>query len=183
MGKGRWLGSARRGYLDYILDQVEEDEGDGAPPDPRYWDAFAMIGCDPSPRHSLSAQVLFADDDLIFSEDEIDEITDVITGYGSRYLWLRHQGVAGATSFVNTSLYGGRVTVDRDFFIIDYGYPYDEWFGLIDVQNLYNRDNVRGLAIADPEWVYNPAIGGYDIEFPEEYWMPIIPSFGVSWEF
>jgi outer membrane receptor protein involved in Fe transport len=135
-GRGRWLGSARRGYLDYILDHVEEDEDDGAPPDPRYWDAFAMIGYDLSLRHSVSAQVLFADDDLIFEEDEIDEITDVTTGYGSRYLWLRHQGVAGAKSFVNTSLYGGRVIVDRDFFIIDFGFPYDESFDLTDVREL-----------------------------------------------
>jgi hypothetical protein len=53
----------------------------------------------------------------------------------------------------------------------------------IDVQNLTNRDNVRGIAIADPEYNYIPSTGGYYITFPEEYWLPIIPSFGVSYEF
>jgi outer membrane receptor protein involved in Fe transport len=53
----------------------------------------------------------------------------------------------------------------------------------IDVQNLFNRDNLRGLGIADPEYHYNSTTGGYRISFPEEYWLPIIPSFGVSWEF
>ena len=53
----------------------------------------------------------------------------------------------------------------------------------IDVQNLLDRDNLRGLAIADPEYSYVPATGGYRVSFPEEHWLPIIPSFGVSWEF
>ena len=53
----------------------------------------------------------------------------------------------------------------------------------IDVQNLYNRDNLRGIGIADPDYHYNQSTGGYDITFPEEYWLPIIPSFGISYEF
>ncbi len=52
----------------------------------------------------------------------------------------------------------------------------------IDVQNLSNRDNVRGIAIADPEYEYNETTG-WAVTFPEEYWLPIIPSFGVSYEF
>ena len=53
----------------------------------------------------------------------------------------------------------------------------------VDVQNLANRDNLRGYAIADPEYSYDPQTGDYEIAFPEEHWLPIIPSFGVSWEF
>jgi hypothetical protein len=52
----------------------------------------------------------------------------------------------------------------------------------IDVQNLSNRDNQRGIAIADPDYEYTPSTG-LVITFPEEYWLPIIPSFGVSYEF
>ncbi len=135
-GKGRWLNSLRRGYLDLILGFVEEDEGDdGRPPDPRYWDAYAMLGYDPGPHHSLSLQVLVADDDLIFEEEDDDEMVDAVTSYGSSYMWLRHQGVIGATSFVNTSLYIGTVTVDRDMFWIDYG-EIDEMFDIVDDRNL-----------------------------------------------
>ncbi|MDX2436208.1 MAG: hypothetical protein QNL88_04055 [Acidobacteriota bacterium] len=50
------------------------------------------------------------------------------------------------------------------------------------MQNLTNRDNVRGIAIADPEYEYTDATG-WVVTFPEEYWLPIIPSFGVSYEF
>ena len=52
----------------------------------------------------------------------------------------------------------------------------------IDVQNLTNRNNVRGIAIADPDYEYTEA-NGWVATFPEEYWLPIIPSFGVSYEF
>ncbi len=50
------------------------------------------------------------------------------------------------------------------------------------MQNLTNRDNVRGIAIADPEYEYTD-VTGWVVTFPEEYWLPIIPSFGVSYEF
>jgi hypothetical protein len=136
-GKGRWLGSVRRGYLDFILDMVgDEDEDDGAPPDPRYWDAFAVLGYDPSPRQSLTLSLLYADDDMIFDEQEPDEFTSFVTGYGSAYVWLRHQGVLGGRSFVNSSLYGGRVTIDRDILAIDYGGPVEERIELIDHREL-----------------------------------------------
>jgi hypothetical protein len=52
----------------------------------------------------------------------------------------------------------------------------------IDVQNLTDRDNQRGIAIADPEYRWSDA-SELDISFPEEYWLPIIPSFGISYEF
>jgi hypothetical protein len=52
----------------------------------------------------------------------------------------------------------------------------------IDVQNLTNHDNLRGIAIADPDYYWSDEIG-HVITFPEEYWFPIIPSFGVSYEF
>ena len=36
--------------------------------------------------------------------------------------------------------------------------------------------------IADPDYEYNPD-SGYAVSFPRENWLPIIPSFGVSYEF
>ena len=43
-------------------------------------------------------------------------------------MWLGHQGVVGSSSFVNTALYAGDVSTDRDFLIIDD--PEDELFYL-----------------------------------------------------
>ena len=52
----------------------------------------------------------------------------------------------------------------------------------VDVRNVYDRDNVRGLNVTDPEPVgYVP--GSQPVRFPVEYWLGIIPSLGVSWEF
>ncbi len=52
----------------------------------------------------------------------------------------------------------------------------------IDVQNLTNRENLRGIAIADPDF-RGDSLENIVVSFPEEYWLPIIPSFGVSFEF
>ena len=119
-GRGRWLGSVRRGYLDVILGMVSDDEDDD-PPDPRYWDAFGSLSYDLSTSHALALQLLFADDTLLFEDEEFDELTDVETGYGSQYVWLRHQGVFGPRTFANSSLYMGRITVDRDMFYEEIG--------------------------------------------------------------
>jgi hypothetical protein len=110
-------GDARRGYLDFILKAVGDDDDEGDPPDPKYWDAFGKLGYAPSPSHSLSFAFLLADDDLLFEEDDEDDFADVETGYTSRYVWLGHQGVVGSSSFVNTALYAGDVSTDRDFLI------------------------------------------------------------------
>ena len=52
----------------------------------------------------------------------------------------------------------------------------------IDVQNLTDRENQRGIGIADPDYTYDQA-SGFTVTFPRENWLPIIPSFGVSYEF
>ena len=132
-GRGRWLGSLRRGYLDLVLDRVGDDDED--PPDPRYWDAFGVLGYDPSPRHALALQVLLADDDLLFEDEDPDEVVDAVTGYGSSSLWLRHQAVVADRAFVISTLYGGRVTVDRDLYWLDLG-DIDETFDIADVREL-----------------------------------------------
>jgi outer membrane receptor protein involved in Fe transport len=118
-GKGSWLVSARRGYLDFILNAVSDDDDDGDPPSPRYWDAFGKVAYSPSHSHAFSLTFLAADDDLLFEEFDEDEEVDVVSGYASTYLWLNHQAVLGASSFVNSAVYGGEITLDRDFLVID----------------------------------------------------------------
>jgi hypothetical protein len=131
-GKGSWLASARRGYLDFILRAVGDGENDGEPPSPTYWDAFGKIAYAPNPGHSLALTLLMADDDILFEEFDEDDFVDVETGYTSSYLWLSHQAVVGRSTFVETALYSGEITVDRDFIIIDD--PMDERFDLVDIR-------------------------------------------------
>ncbi len=147
-GKGSWLVSARRGYLDFILKAVSDDDDDDDPPSPRYWDAFGKFAYAPNPNHSLSLTVLLADDDLLFEEFDEDETVDVVSGYTSTYVWLSHQAVLGGSSFVNTALYLGEITVDRDFLAIDDWE--DERFDLLDIRD----DQYYGLR---QEWQHHIA--------------------------
>jgi outer membrane receptor protein involved in Fe transport len=145
-GKGSWLVSARRGYLDFILRAVGDEDDEGEPPSPRYWDAFGKIAYAPNPNQSLSLALLLADDDLLFEEFDEDETVDVASGYASSYLWLNHQAVLGRSSFVNTAAYAGEITVDRDFLAIDDWE--EERFELLDIR----EDRYYGLR---QEWQHH----------------------------
>jgi hypothetical protein len=52
----------------------------------------------------------------------------------------------------------------------------------IDVQNLFDRANERGIEIDDPDFRVTPD-GRVEAFWRPEDWLPILPSFGVSWEF
>jgi hypothetical protein len=130
-GRGRWLGSARRGYLDIVLGLTESDEDDEQP-DPRYWDLFGKLEVDASDRHRFSLQLLGAEDTLDFSEREDEEIADVDTSYGNEYLWGSHQAVLGSRSFVQTVASAGRVDRRRDAAVIDHDVSSPESFLLDD---------------------------------------------------
>ena len=124
-GKGSWTASARRGYLDWIIKAVDDSsDPDEDAPAPEYWDAFAKLAYAPNPNNSFALSLLIADDTLLFEEEDDNEFIDVESGYGSKYVWLTHQGVVGSSSFVNTALYLGNITIDRNFLFVDD--PFDE---------------------------------------------------------
>jgi len=117
-GKGAWMTSLRRGYLDLILglvgeDEEEEREGSG----PTYWDLFGKLDYELGPSQSVALQVLAADDRLDEREREIEdgfpEREESDTGYGNAYLWGRHLGIVGSQAFVESAVSLGRVDRDR----------------------------------------------------------------------
>lgn len=114
------------------LKAVGDDDDEGEPPSPKYWDAFGKIAYAPNPNHSMSLTVLLADDDLLFEENDEDDYVDVVSGYSSSYLWLNHQAVLGGSNFANIAAYAGEITVDRDFLAIDNWD--DERFDLLDIR-------------------------------------------------
>ena len=52
----------------------------------------------------------------------------------------------------------------------------------VDILNLLDRENPRGIAIVSPNYRPQPD-GSVEVVFPTEYWFPILPSFGVSYRF
>jgi outer membrane cobalamin receptor len=68
-GKGQWLLSARRGYLDLALKVT----GDSDEFRPVYYDAFTRVQYQPSGATSISVNALWATDDVDFESTEDDE--------------------------------------------------------------------------------------------------------------
>ena len=119
-GKGRWLGSARRGFLDLVLAFSEDSEdSDEEQPDLRYWDLFGKISYDLGPSQSLGLEVLSAEDTLSFEEIEDDEMGEVDTSYGNRYLWATHRALLRNDTFVDTLASIGHVDRDRVIFFTE----------------------------------------------------------------
>ncbi len=83
-GRGSWLVSARRGYLDLILD-ITDAPKEGASFSPTYYDAFAKTNLLLGSRHRLSAQALHAGDEVSALEEDG---TTLESSWRSSYVWL-----------------------------------------------------------------------------------------------
>jgi outer membrane cobalamin receptor len=105
--KGRWLFSARRGYLDMVLDLMGEED----PPRPVYYDVLGKAEYQLHPKHRLSVDVLYAHDRLNYVEDDDDEDQ---TSYANGYVWLALRSVPSKRLFVQTVGSYANVTHDRN---------------------------------------------------------------------
>jgi hypothetical protein len=81
-GKGLWLFSGRRGYLDILLKLA----GQSDKLNPRYYDALAKVVYQLSPKHRIEVHALRADDSALLVDSD-DEGT-VRSSYGSTYAWV-----------------------------------------------------------------------------------------------
>ncbi len=108
-GRGAWLASVRRGYLDVVMEEVQEDDEQITP---RYTDLFTSVYYDFSDRTRVSAHLLLGEDDLELvsqSEDEIDSAGD---GRAAHF-WINLQQDLGALES-DTVLAVSEVTQKRD---------------------------------------------------------------------
>ena len=80
-GKGLWMASARRGYLDILLSMIP----DITRIDPTYYDALGKVVYQLTPNHRIAARVLRAADDTHFTDDDGNGTLD--SRYGSTYGW------------------------------------------------------------------------------------------------
>jgi hypothetical protein len=81
-GKGGWLLSARKGYLEYALKLANEDNLK-----PTYFDGLAKVEYQLSEKHALSGHLLVAQDGMHLVDGPNDPVLD--SDYSSRYAWLR----------------------------------------------------------------------------------------------
>jgi outer membrane receptor protein involved in Fe transport len=101
-----WLVSARRGTTD-LAGRIFGEE------DPGYWDLFAKVDDQLTPRQSVRGTGLHAGDRLGFTEERSGELRRFDTKYDSSYLWLTHQAVLSDRLFVDSALSTSRIDRDR----------------------------------------------------------------------
>ncbi|HET6763264.1 MAG TPA: TonB-dependent receptor plug domain-containing protein, partial [Longimicrobiaceae bacterium] len=109
-GRGGWMLSARRGYLDLVLDMVHAARTDGNYFVPRYGDAMGKVQWRLSPRHEISLHALWAGDR--FSARDRQTLL-AHTRYSDGYAWATWTGQYGGGLGSETVASTGRLTWDR----------------------------------------------------------------------
>ena len=106
-GRGQWLASARRGFLEYVLavGGVEDEL------DPRYWDALGRVQYLLAENHLISAEVLLAGDQMAWLDEETRSRVD--SDWSSGYGWLTWDATLAPRVRATTLLSAGRLTRDR----------------------------------------------------------------------
>lgn len=114
--RGSWLVSARRGYVDLVLNLLGQNDL----PSPRYYDVFAVTRYNLHPRHALSFNVLHARDRYTFDaasttgfQDSIPTRESASNAYGNSYVWLTLQSLVGPRLTITTIASAGVVTASR----------------------------------------------------------------------
>ena len=105
--KGDWFLSARRGYLDIVLNLMKENEV----PRPKYYDFLFTTRYQLHPRHTLSLGMLNAGDKM--NQDESEDLDRVDTGYGNTYFWLLLKSLINHKLYASTIASAAKVSSDR----------------------------------------------------------------------
>ena len=118
-GRGQWLFSARRGYMDiaFKLTDVNNDLS------PRYYDMLGKVSYQLGARHLLSAHFLYANDDLRLDPRALGDSEDgaLSTGWGNRYGWLTWKAFFSPRVRAQTVTSVGRISRSRVGFMEEPG--------------------------------------------------------------
>lgn len=119
-GKGQWLFSARRGYMDLAFDFTGVNKGIN----PRYYDALFKAQYQLGSRNLLSVHLLQAGDGLWLDTDQLgedDQEGELETEWQNTYGWLTWRAYLNPRARVQTLASAGRVTRSRVGFWEDPG--------------------------------------------------------------
>ncbi len=118
-GKGQWLFSGRRGYMDiaFKLTDVDNDLS------PRYYDVLGKVRYQLGSRHLLSAHILHADDNLRLDPSTLGDAEDgeLSTGWGNSYGWLTWKAFFTPSIRAQTVASVGRISRSRVGFMEEPG--------------------------------------------------------------
>ncbi|MGW8268466.1 MAG: carboxypeptidase regulatory-like domain-containing protein, partial [Longimicrobiales bacterium] len=113
-GKGEWLFSARRGYMDIALSltKVSDDIS------PRYYDVLGKVQYQLGSKHLVSAHFLHAGDHLELEQDVIRDSAfgQLENGWGNTYGWVAWKAFLSPGVRARTLFSGGRISRSRNGF-------------------------------------------------------------------
>ncbi len=119
-GKGQWLVSARRGYLDFIMEMTDANDDI----DPRYYDVLAKVRYQLGSKHIISAHLLHAGDNLDLDPEALaddDTTGELETGFQNSYGWITWKAFFSPRVRMRTVVSAGRISQDRSGFMEEPG--------------------------------------------------------------
>jgi len=112
--RGQWLATARRGFLDIILDMTGVEDRLS----PRYWDGLGRVQLLITPEHLVSIETLVAGDDGLWA-DEGDIGARLESDWSSGYAWATWQASFRPDLRARTLVSVGRLGRDRTGSVAD----------------------------------------------------------------
>jgi hypothetical protein len=115
--RGAWLLSARRGFVDLIMDLVGESDRLS----PEYYDVFGKVEYQVATHHVVRAHVLRAADVFVLSDAPFQgaDTLDFASGWVSSYGWVTWDATPGSSVRARSVAWLGRLTRERAGFLTD----------------------------------------------------------------
>ncbi|MFC1492820.1 TonB-dependent receptor domain-containing protein [candidate division KSB1 bacterium] len=150
--KGRWLFSARRGFIDFALKLTGDDDE----LIPEYYDVLGKFEYELSKNHTASLHFLRAGDKLKYVDDNNENSN---SGYNNTYFWLNLKSYLGDRVNVTTTVSSGLIDHERDGELLYSEYEGEEFF-----VNDHRNSDFAGIK---QDWGYQAADwlflkGGYE---------------------
>lgn len=119
-----WLLSARRGYIDLLMELIETEEVFR----PNYYDLYSKMSYDISAADRISAHVLYARDTNVI--DELGEVNDLDSRYWNGMLWARWNHRRNERASWDLYLFSGHAGREKRENIDNFDERWLRYFGL-----------------------------------------------------